>query len=76
MSLMRLALRVWAREMARQKAQDGKCASLASSFGAAMRQQQNANLISHIYELSGNGTLPVSGGKIELKRRDKLFRDS
>lgn len=76
----KIAIRLWALELARQKVQGAsireETASLGAQFGTAMRRQQGANLISHIYELSGNGTLPVSGGKIELKKPGKLFKDS
>lgn len=63
-SVVTEALRIWALEFS----------PLSKSAGAALRRKQNANLISHIYERSGNGTLPISAGKLELGTRSKLFK--
>jgi hypothetical protein len=75
--LTKLALRCLAREAARLERQGGSLIAdssiLAIRLGVAMRRKQNADLISHIYELAGNGTLPISAGKFELKKRHKLF---
>lgn len=38
-----------------------------------MKQQQEKNMISRIYEQLGSGIPPVSAGKFELKKRQKLF---
>lgn len=75
--IARLGLLIWAREKAQERAvavgpsEEGS--PLSASCGAALRQQQNANLVSRIYQLSGNGTLPLSGGKFELGKRSKQF---
>jgi len=75
--LAQVGLRIWRTEVARKEGRavgvSEKSSPLSVSCGAAFRQAQNANLISRIYKLSGNGTLPISGGKVELGKRGKLF---
>lgn len=46
-----------------------KYSVLSPLFAAAMRREQMPNLVSRIYSLSGNGSLPISGGKFELRKR-------
>jgi hypothetical protein len=78
--LARVGLLIWARERVRQKARAEGAAEerspLSVSCGAALRHEQNAKLVSRIYQLSGNGTLPISGGKFELGKRGKQFDDA
>ncbi len=73
--ITRLALRCWANLFAGQQSSTEvmEASSLATAFAVEMKRKQNANLISHIYELSGIGAPPLSGGKFELKNRNKLF---
>ncbi len=75
--LARVGLRIWALEVARKDARAAEACEesspLSVSCGNALRHAQNANLISRIYQLSGNGALPISGGKVELGKRGKLF---
>jgi len=70
-----LALRCWAREVARQRAQSEvvEDSSLAAALAAAMKRKQDSNLISHVYESPYIYARPISGGKFELKKRHKLF---
>jgi hypothetical protein len=77
--LARVGLLIWKREKARQETHaigsSEESSALSASCGAALRHQQNANLISRIYQLSGNGTLPIPGGKFELGKRGKQLDD-
>lgn len=50
-----------------------RCSVLAPLFAAAILKKQRSNLVSHIYSLSGNGTLPISGGKFELRNRRRMY---
>jgi len=45
---------------------------LGTQFRLVMMRQQNANMVSNVYSSSGLGLPPISGGKFELRRRDKL----
>src|SRR5258708_38902076 len=64
------ALLIWARKKRAEQLREADSAvestPLSASAGAALRHAQNANLVSRIYDLSGNGTLPIPGGKLEL----------
>lgn len=77
--LVRVGFLIWAREKARQKARAAgdleESTPLSASCGDALRHQQNANLVSRIYQLSGNGTLPIPGGKFELGKRGRQCDD-
>lgn len=46
---------------------------LGQSVFAAMSKKQQSNLVSHIYKLLGIGKPPIPGGKIEGKKRSKLW---
>jgi hypothetical protein len=74
-AITNLALRCWAREVARQRAQSEvvEDSSLAAAFAAEMKRKQDLNLISRVYEFLGIYARPISGGKFELKKRHKLF---
>lgn len=74
-AITNLALRCWAREVARQRAQSEvvENSSLAAAFAAEMKRKQALNLISRVYEFLGIYARPISGGKFELKKRHKLF---
>ena len=71
----RLALRCWANFVAGQQSSTEVmgASALAAAIAAKMKREQDANLISRIYELSGIGAPPLSGGKFELKNRNKRF---
>lgn len=77
---LRAVLKIWVHEEKRPKTEavstDERTLPLSVCFRNEMRRTQNANLISHIYVRSGNGTLPVSGGKVELKNPGKVFKES
>lgn len=47
---------------------------LAEAIAAALYRQQSANLISRIYSLSGDGRMPIPGGRMELRTRNRLFK--
>ena len=70
-----LALRCWAREVARQKGRSQVIggSSLAAALAAAMKRKQDLNLISRVYESLYIYARPISGGRFELKKRHKLF---
>jgi hypothetical protein len=73
--LARLGLLMLASEKARAAAGAQDSTPLAASCGDALRHQQNDNLVSRIYRLSGNGTLPIPGGKFELGKCGRQFDD-
>jgi hypothetical protein len=75
---LRAALSIWARSKradTEPPAGSVETTPLSASAGAALRHAQNANLVSRIYRLSGNGTLPIPAGKFELGKRGKQFDD-
>lgn len=47
---------------------------LAEAIAVGLYKEQSANLISRIYSLPGDGKLPMSGGKMELSNRNRLFK--
>ena len=70
-----LALRCWAREVARQRLRPEvvEHSSLGAAFAAEMNCKQALNLISRVYEFLYTYARPISGGTFELKKRHKLF---
>jgi len=51
---------------------DNRGSLLAVAFSNEFAHRQNDGLISKIYRVSGTGTPPASGGKIELRNRGRM----